>query len=239
MALEAKLDNFFGPLAEVVSRFKFGTWRTSAEICEERVVDEELRDIYFWTANFGMYTVENGGVFLYFGGREANPVFNNIVEATRQLKVNGVYKPSAGEIGLVKESVKSGHTVKVGLSDLGLVVYNGELSHFSIDVVNWRSMNSVQRLVAEMVYGSMKERKDLKTKRKTSVFAEYMAELRKAGMNSVNVYVLSQNYVKSHAPQDGAVARACWLYNFIYDSFFSAVGWGVDYQKYALRGVLK
>lgn len=238
MALEAKLGNEFGSLADVVPRFKKGTWRTSVELSKERVINEKLRDIWFWTANFGMYTVEDDEEFLYFGGRPANPIFNNIVEAARQLREEQNYKPTADEIKLVKDSVKAGHTVKVKLSDLGLIVDTDEWSHFSIDVNNWQGMSAVQKLFAERIYGSMQERVDQKTGQKTSDFAEYMSQLSEAGKKVVNVYVLNQKYVRAHVPKGGAVARACRLDDFGLNSAFLTFNRIVGNYGDALRGVL-
>ena len=236
MALEG-LVNEFGPLAKTVPMFQEGTWQTSAEIAKERITNRELRNIWLWTANFGMYTVENDEEFLYFGGREANLIFNNIGEAAKQLLENQNYKPTPSEIQAVHDSVQARHTLKVKLSDLSLTVDNDEWCHFSIDTANWQNMNDTQKLFAERVYGSMKEREDPQTKKKASDFAEYMEELRKAGKTTTNVYVLNPTYVKSHVPEGGALVRACWLDGFGYDSDFDAGGRGVDYANGALRGV--
>ena len=237
MALEG-LVNEFGQLAQTVPLFEPGTWQESAELSKKRITNEKLRNIWFWTANFGMYTVENNEEFLYFGGREANPIFSNIGEAAKQLLENQNYKPTPSEIQAVHDSVQAGHTLKVKLSDLSLTVDNDEWGHFSIDTANWQRMNDTQKLFVERIYGSMKEREDPATGQKTSDFAEYMSELRKAKKTSVNVYVLNPNYVKGHVlPKDGAVARACRLGNFDDYSNFDADYGDVGNADLALRGV--
>ena len=236
MALEG-LVNEFGPLAKTVPLFEPGTWQESAELAKERITDIELRNIWFWTANFVMYTVENDEEFLYFGGREANPIFNNIAEAARQLTEEQNYKPTAEGIKSVLDSVKTGQTLRVKLSDLQLQGKDAEWRYFEIDTANWQNMNDAQKLFAGRVYGSMKERTDPKTKQKTSDFAEYMAELSKAGKSTTRVNVLNPEYVKGHVPKDGAIARTCRLLYFDFGSDFYADVRSIDASYGALRGV--
>ena len=62
-----------GSLKDVIPQFEHGSWRTAAEITQERLTNLELRDIGFYTANFSMHTVEDcdgrDAEFLYLGER--------------------------------------------------------------------------------------------------------------------------------------------------------------------------
>ena len=225
------LENRIGTLAELYPQFKEGTWQTSAEITNDRrtLKDEEkkqeLKDTYFYTANFGMYTIEDNDEFLYFGGREANPIFDNIGEATTQLLENQNYKPSEEGIKAVVASVQSGATLKVKLSDLELKGDNEEWRYFEINTADYDSLNKSQRALAERVYGQGND------------FVENMKMLNEEDISTAKIYVLNPEYVKKNIEAGKALARACWLYNFGGISSFDANGRSVDNANNSLRGV--
>jgi len=205
------------------------TLRTSAEITTERRTDRTdnaLRNKWFYTANFGMYSMEDGEAVLYFGGRESNPILGNLDEACNQLIHNNNYRVTDVERQTVVESVEQGHTLKVKLSDLGLHRHSDEFSYFEIDTENYDSLNESQRAMAEAVYGSGQD------------FIDNMQMLRNSTqkIKKTRVYVLNEDYVKEHA-QDETIARASWLDSFDSNLDFYASDRGVG-DNGALRGVL-
>ena len=92
------LENRIGRLAELVPKFRKNSWRTSAELTTERRDNKELRNQWFWTANFALYKIEDNDAILYFGGRENNPIFMNIDEAAKQLISKQNYTPHQRKI---------------------------------------------------------------------------------------------------------------------------------------------
>ncbi|MEK6969210.1 MAG: hypothetical protein AABW48_02165 [Nanoarchaeota archaeon] len=224
------LETITGTLYECVTQCVPETALTSAELTTERRDktterrdNADLRGRWLWTANFPLYQIEDGEAVLYFGGRKANPLFNNIREATNQLKANQNYRPTEKDITAVLESVKSGDTLRVELSDLNLDKLNDEFSYFEINPNKIARLNSVQRALAERVYDSGND------------FVENMKMFAKAEINP-RIYVLNPEYVQKEA-RNGAVARACWLNNFGNNSGFVADERNVDDHDYALRGV--
>jgi len=203
------------------------SFRTSAELTTERRTNQELRGRWLYTANFGMYAVEDGEAVLYFGGRKANPILSNIDEACNQLIKTSNYKVTSAEKSAVADSVKSGHTLRIKLSELDLLKQDNEFSFFEIDTNNYDSLNKSQRALAEAVYGSGQD------------FIENMEMLKRLPrrISKTRIYVLNEDYVKEHA-KDGAVARATWLDDFGGSSDFDAYMCGVDDHN-ALRGVSK
>ena len=219
------LENVVGTLLRSVQRTVPGTWQTSAEITTERRTNTDLRRQWFWVANFALYRVEDGEAVLYFGGREANVIFDNIEEATSQLIKTGNYVPKKEGIDAVVASVKSGSTLRVKLSELKLNRVNDEFSYFEIDTSRYDELNAAQRLFAERVYGPGND------------FVENMGMLAKAPIGKTRIYVLNPDYVESKVVGDGAVARACWLNLFNNFSNVYASDRNVGYTNVALRAV--
>ncbi|MBI2523422.1 hypothetical protein HYW19_03460 [Candidatus Woesearchaeota archaeon] len=222
------LETLVGPLAQTFPQFERDTIRHSDQLTTERRTNPELRNMWFYTADGPMYLVEKvDGIdeaFLYLGRGETNSVFNNIEEATHQLIRTGNYilpKEKRGEIDAV---IKAEDTLKVRLSDLRLQGNDSQWRYFEIGTANYDSLNEHQRGVAERVYGSGDD------------FVENMKMFNEAGKRKLRVYVLNPAYVKQNVPQDGALARASWLYNFELDSWFIANDSYVDLH-FGLRGV--
>ena len=119
MALQ-RLVNVQGPLAETVPQIEPGTWQESAEITSARRDHRDLRDKWFFTADFAMYTVENDGAILYLGGREPNPILRDVAGAAAQLLSKGNYVPRRQSIEAVLGSAESGGTLRAVLAALDL-----------------------------------------------------------------------------------------------------------------------
>ena len=221
------LDTLVGPLAETFPQLDRATILHSDELITERWTNPELRNRWFYTADGPMYTVEKKGrrdeVFLYLSRGKVNPIFNNIAEATQQLRTGNYILPSEkrGEIDAV---ITAEDTLKVKLSNLRLQGDDNVFRYFEIDTANYNSLNEHQRKVAKRLYGSGRD------------FGQNMKMFNEAGIRKIRVYVLNPDYVKQNAPQDGALARASMLNVFGGDSRFGAGGKNIDFHL-GLRGV--
>src|SRR3989338_6694153 len=117
---ERTLETLLDPLAQTFPQLVRGTILHSDELTTERRSNPKLRDIWFYTADSAVYTVEKvdgiNEAILYLSRGETNPIFNNIEEATRQLIRTGNYilpKEKRREIDAV---IKAEDTLKVKLS---------------------------------------------------------------------------------------------------------------------------
>jgi hypothetical protein len=211
-----------------------GSFQTSAELTTERRTDVELRDDFFYTANFGVYLVEDDQVVLYFGGREANPILKNIDEACRQLINTKNYRVSKKEMDAVLDSVESGYTLRVVLSDLDLQKYlNDRFRKFEVPTYNmdgnkdpagYELFNESQRSLAERVYGTGDD------------FIENMEMLNHAGISLTEIVVLSPEYVIENTKNSPIARPGTWLLGFDKNSAF-ALGDSFVHMVLNLRGV--
>jgi hypothetical protein len=184
----------------------------------ERRLNQNLRGVYFYTGNFALYCVEDGEAVVYFGGRENNPLFQNMDSACVQLAGKGDYVPPAADVGPAKGSAK-----RFVLDDLGLEGSESEWRYFAVRPTDYDLLNAQQRDFAEGVYGS------------GEAFKGAMNTLADAGNSETRVFLLSPSYVHEHASED-AIVRACWLLSFDYNSYFGANAHDVNGSG-ALRGV--
>jgi hypothetical protein len=214
------LINKQGKLAETAKQLD--NVQCSDEITEQRTTDPSLRNKWFWTANTSLYRTEEGKQVLYFSrgdtSRKVNPILNNIDEATSQLIKTQNYRPSQEDINKVVDSVETGETLRIELSDLDLEKYDDEFSYFEVDVENPDILNKAQRAFVEASYGSIENLKGL-------------------GIKKTRMYVLNKDYVKENTKQ-GAIARACRLVGVGGGSSFGADGRNVGSSGSFLRGVL-
>lgn len=221
------LVNVMGNMLSAGSQIDSSTWQTSAEIIEDILngsedVKTNLRSkSSFYTGNFAAYTVKDGDAVLNFGGREANPILNNLEVAYNDLIKNGNYSLNSADITAVRDSVKSGESIEIKLSGLGLRRLDDECAYFEINTENLDKLNQSQRLFAEKIYGT-----NLK---------EVMTEFKKSNINTTRVYVLNEDYVKAHAGENG-VARVCWLTDLSCKYIFSAEDIGISGGS-TVRGV--
>ncbi len=230
--IESILDIRVCALADVVPRFVEGTVQTSAEIQKARLTNELLRQRAFYTANFGLYDIEKenkptihnaeGEAYLYFGGRENNPIFSNLTEACRQLIMKGDYVPPAKAAVQAK---KSALRVKVGDLELQMLNDNDKTPYYEIKTSDYNALNPAQRALAEEVHGKGKQ------------FVDVMKILADTGIETIKIYVLNSEYVKKHAIEK-AICRASWLNFFKFNSFFLAGDRSVNYYL-TMYGVLR
>ena len=221
MAID-NLVNERGPLAKTFAKLDPKTIQHSDEITSQRRDNEELRNQWFWTADFAMYQMEGSDAVLYLARRPNNLIFQNIEEATSQLIKTGNFIPSRDD---AEKVAKAKSTLRLNLSGLGLERNDSEYSFFAFNLADPK-LNKEQRKAVQRVYG----RKD---------FKENMKMLAEAGVSTTRFYTLTPDYVKEHTKKGSALGRACWLSSFDYDSNFDADGRDVSDPDYALRGVLK
>ncbi|MBI5389092.1 hypothetical protein HZB01_01800 [Candidatus Woesearchaeota archaeon] len=217
--LEQKLDTRIGILAELVPQFAEGSWRTSAEIMNERWTDKKLRDQVFYVNNAAVYEMEDGEAMLSFG--RADPFFKNIDELTKQLLKKNNYVPTPDELAAFKPAA-----LKIKVSELKLLGGNDEWGYFEIQTGEKDyGLNTTQRAFAEAIYGTGKD------------FERNMEWLStEEKVSTVKVYALQEAYVQMHA-KNNAIARGCWLGDTYLNSGFGAVGHDVN-GHVGLRGVL-
>jgi hypothetical protein len=210
-----------GPLNQTLPKMKPGTIQHSAQICKLRLTNEELRKSWFWTADSALYVLENGEPVLYFGGIDTNLIFQNIDNAYKHLTTTGNYVPSDADVQKVLVAVKVGSVMRIELSVLGLTRLDDTYSYFEI----CKTLNPTQRAFAERVYGAGDD------------FVQYMELLSKSKIVSTRVYVLNPIYVKTALRSVKAIARACWLNDFDYYSYFIALKYIVYIDNGRVFGV--
>jgi hypothetical protein len=215
---------------------------TSAEIAAKRaldyksITDPTFLNYFYFTADFAMYVIEKTKLgkegFLYYGRREANPIFSNLEEACRQMLANENYRLSKEEVKKVFESVKTGHTYRTRLFSLKLKEFNPEFAYFEIDTrYYWQNvksggLNRHQREFAERVFGEGKD------------FNRYMYFLSCHSIKKIRIYVLNPKYIQQHHKPGTAIARLCLMCDLYYSSNFYATIRGVDIAD-MLFGVLR
>src|SRR3989344_1150215 len=128
------LVNVQGPLAKALPKLDLSTVQHAFEIMNARRADKSLRDLWFWTADFAMYAVEDKEEYLYFASRDYNLVFQNLDDAVKQLLETGNYVPENQGVDVVKAGKD---TLKIKLSDLKLERRNSEFSYFEVDTVKY------------------------------------------------------------------------------------------------------
>jgi len=219
-----------GKLVDVFPLFDRSTIQHSDEIQVDRFTEIDVKENdavlpnqWFWTADFPMYMMENKEAVLYMGRNKDNLVFDNIVEATTQLREKNNY--FINDRKNIDSVVNSDTTLKVVLSDLNLKKLDGEWSYFEISTEKYDKLNTSQRTLAERVHG------------KGQAFKNSMNMLHKAGKSITRIYVLNPDYVKKNVPENGAIARASALNGFNNNSNFNASNRYVDLSNRRLRGV--
>jgi|TARA_Y100000310_G_scaffold315557_3_gene366265 hypothetical protein len=198
---------------------------TSADLTNARYEDEGLRNKWFYTSDFAMYTLEGGKGYLYFGGEHANPILSNLSEACTQLISQHRYLPGTRARHAVLESVKSGNTLRLQLSDLDLDTLNDGSGYFEIDTADHHRLNDAQRLLAERIFGGDR------------LFEQNMEIFFDVSIFTTKVSVLNSDYVAGTFAEGEADARIGWLYIFDNYSKFNAVDTNVG-EVSAVRGVL-
>lgn len=231
---QKSLENITGNIITAFKQIDPDTILHAFEIQKERQTNVKLRKNWQWTADFPMYQIEKGEAILYFASRQNNLIFQNIDEAVKQIKEKEFYKPTKEGIKQVVDSVDTGETLRIKLSDLKLTRYDSVYSYFEISTSsktenpkkNYELLNDSQKALSQKVYG------------KEDDFEKSMKLLKNKGIKAIKLYVLNPKYVKKHA-KDYAIARVTWLSSFKGDSIFNAGSNLLEYNMISFRGVRK
>jgi len=232
MSIDSKLINPQGRLLDIAKQVDLNTVQHAREIQKDRLNDKDLRGMWFWTADFPLYTMENKEVTLYLADIENNLIFKNLDDAVSQLRNKNNYFPKDSDISKV---INSTTTLKTELSDLKLQNLDNEWSYFEIYTAsktedkkhNYDSLNPAQKAIAEKVHGQGED------------FHNTMKMLNKSGIATTKIYVLNPDYVKKTLNSNDAksLARGSFLSSFGNLSDFNAYYGDVDYNNRRLRGV--
>ena len=231
MSIDTKLENPQGTLLNVAKKINLSTVQHAHEIQRDRQTDTALRDMWFWTADFPLYTMEKGQATLYFADGKHNLAFQHLDDAVEQLRTKNNYFPNDSDIGSV---INAKSTLKVKLSDLKLERHDDEWSYFEINTTNYSKLNKSQRALAERVHG------------KGKTFDKTMKMLRdpkgddsNTGIQKTRIYVLNPTYVKNTLEKNSAksLARVSALDYFSGISYFLAFDRNVANVGRRLRGV--
>jgi hypothetical protein len=196
----------------------------------KRRTNHDLRQDWFHTNNFAMYAIEDNEAVLYFG-TENNPILKNIDEACNQLRNNDNYDVSEEDRKAVLDSAEEESVLRIRYSDLRLKGDRPEWKYIEIDTKKYSKpenkggLNQSERSFAEAVYGSGQD------------FIGNMKMLSDSGISSTRIYVLNKDYVRINTDENGAIARACWLSKFNFNSDFYAGNRDIILDYVALRGV--
>jgi len=222
------LVDVFCPLDEAFAQLAPESIQLAHEIQQDRIDDESLRSGWLLTSNGCVYNVENGEAVLYFTNTKFNPVLKqeNIADAVVPIMQSKNYKVNANDFSLIQREAakKNGGAKRYVLSDLKLIRFDDGWSFFEINTEKYDKLNKTQRAFAEQVHGKGKQ------------FVKVMQEMRKAGINTTNIYVLNPEYVKSVAGGN-PVACAGRLCGFDNHGYFLASGTDIGSYRSRVRGV--
>ncbi|MDP3989709.1 MAG: hypothetical protein Q8Q01_00720 [archaeon] len=204
------IQGSYGDFSQLVP----GTRRHVDELWNDRLVNPELRDKCFYTADGAIYFMRDGKPYFAFTRERSNPAFKNLNEACKQLQDNVNYTVSEEDL---ESALADPETELFELSKL-----NGNNSFFTeLSTKNPKldSLSEDGRRLIHRVYGK-------------DNFDEVMSMLAKR-WSITRTYVLNPDYVREHASA-GAFGRASWLGS----NSFLASDCGINLH-YRLRGVVQ
>lgn len=202
-------------------RLEPGTFRHVDELAKEQLINHDLRNQTFYTADGNIYfTAGFGRPKLAMTREQDNLILNNLDDAFLQLLERGNYRVSQED---AERAIDAANTEIFDLLKLTLSGENSEWRYLSIGTSpeKYEQLAPEDCRLAERVYG------------KDQTFIDVMQFLVDKGVNETRVYVLAPDYVKEHASKD-AVGRASWRINYSND--FNANGRNIYYSD-RLRGV--
>ncbi|MDP3990201.1 MAG: hypothetical protein Q8Q01_03270 [archaeon] len=190
-----------------------GTRRHVDELWNDRLVNPELRNKWFYTADGAVYFTRDGKPYFAITRERSNPAFKNLDEAYKQLGETRNYRVPEEDL---ESALADPETELFELSKLN---WNNSLLELSTKNPELDSLSEDGRRLIHRVYGK-------------DNFDEVMSMLAKR-WSITRTYVLNPDYVREHASA-GAFGRASWLWNI---SFYAD-----DYNisgHYRLRGVVQ
>ncbi|MEK6900649.1 MAG: hypothetical protein AABX05_05985 [Nanoarchaeota archaeon] len=208
------LETITGGL-EVYKQLQKGTMCCVDTLMDDRRDNLKLRNEWIYPADGVVYFLAGKSKTPTLGiTREAgNPILQNVDDAIEQLETTGNYFVSAADLESVLRAVD---TVLIDLTKLGLAGDNPEWGHLPIGTApaKYGKLNGTKRELAE----------------RAGFTKENVKMLRSAKIREPRIYLLKPEYVTEHA-SEGAIARACLLYNFLNNSDFNATRRGKIWRQ--------
>lgn len=160
----------------------------------------ELENGLFYTADFPLYSTREENAALTILPRLYNLIFQNFSKALEQLTQTG--HPPNYKVGKrsIDVALKDSHAEHVSINDLNLQPEkkkgSADLFYFSFNPSDYKSLNLVQRSVAEYYIGEGKS------------FVDAMEIMQERGIKEIRIYVLPASYVLNKASNGDAIGRA-------------------------------
>lgn len=218
------LENLTGNLKDAYKLAVPGTLLHVDELMRERRDNEELRNLWFYTPDGVVDSMDGETPTLRITRESTNPVLKHIDDAVDEIVNTGNYKVLPADFEAVKAAAD---TVTIGLTKLGLQGGDSEWSYLAVNTPKAiTEYNEEQQKLLRRVFGPTDDD-----------YNANMEMLRKSPqqITETKVYVLSPQYVKKHA-KESPIARASWLISFGSNSYFYALDRGIV-NNYRLRGV--
>ena len=220
-----------GPLAKTHGLFIPNTINTGAQISADRITDEGLRNVWFYTANAALATKRDGKLLLGIGGNAAfNVVFGyNIEQVCQMLKDTGYVHLNQKQRDAILRLEESGNVVFVDPKKLNLQGIEAEYRSFPIRTAkHYKDVTAARVPFVSAGYGS------------GDMLSRVMANLKEKGkILETVVYTMNPEHVDANVHDDEIVARASGLFRFDGDSRFDAGECDIGNASFGLRGVLK
>lgn len=198
--LDLKLDfrNFF----EGLTYFDLETIMHADEITAERIENKELRTKDLWTADAGIYVIEDGKQVVYLVRGQNNPLFRATKEDYKFLTYSSDFQHYEAEKKHIEHLIKADSTLRATYSELELITEYGSGTNFDIDTADYdNTLNSKQREFAERVYGQGNK------------FKKSMSMLNKEGITQAKIsFTSSRRFLPEE--NEGVRVSACVLGNF-------------------------
>ncbi|MSR86422.1 hypothetical protein EXS74_03430 [Candidatus Woesearchaeota archaeon] len=207
------LENIVGNLRDAYALVEPETILHSDELQLERLTNNSLRSVPFYTADGVLYRMHDGKAQLGLTRRDQNPVLRHIGDAFTQLVETGNYHPNGDStdddgreiyVNAQEEAdaaFTAESTVRIDLIQLCLQGTDNEWRYLAIPTQNYSTLSPEERKLAERVHGS------------GDAFVQVMRMLADAGIRETKVYVLNPSYVEAQTKK-GIVGRASWLNHF-------------------------
>jgi hypothetical protein len=211
---DSELITVRGTFEQCIEQLRPYTILTSAELIAKRREHPDLRLRESWTANFAMYTIEDGLPCLYFGGRQVNPLLAEGSDLTR-MSLDGDFVPSPHQVAAIKESAARGETFKTSLA---------ELRHFkpyALDYVleltpeTLAACTDAEKALLYRIYGEgfdIDQLRDMTSQQGSD-----------HPLDHTDIYIYSPNYIRRRLSNIDVIIKSCmiWGVNFETDTFLN------------------
>lgn len=227
---------FRGRLLDAAKQTDLNTIAQAYDIQKSRLYNPSLRQIHCWTTDTILYSVEECKCILYISGKKNNPIFKDIetlTNAVTKLTQKGHYFPKKEDIDAIIESESS---LKIDIHRLQLKndirgsyfdIYTADKD--SDEVNNYNTLHRSQRLLAEKIYGTQKD------------FKNIMKTLNDSGIKKTKIYVLNPYYIRKILWENNTKSFMSipFLENFEHQSNFYTYDWDMEDEYGCLLGISK